>query len=201
MGHAQKSNILRASIAANAIALVVVELESLARRAASAVRGLKRALTSVALPHEAPYRGGDTAHTGRRVSFLKTFSRVFRLAEALGFEPFELVAEALAYRASRRRSRSREDYASDGSAHRHLGQRSALRRDGFRSRKPGCGRASYSIDVNILLYSSDASSPFHERALEFMESCAENSEPAFSRTSPSCLMFASRRIQGSSRIR
>jgi len=38
---------------------------------------------------------------------------------------------------------------------------------------------SYSIDVNILLYSTDASSPFHERALEFMESCAENSEPVF----------------------
>ena len=91
--NAQKSNILRASIAANAIGLVVVELESLARRAASAVRGLKRALTSVALPHEAPYRGGDTAHTGRRVGFLKTFSRVFRLAEALGFEPFELLRD------------------------------------------------------------------------------------------------------------
>ena len=38
---------------------------------------------------------------------------------------------------------------------------------------------SYSIDVNILLYSSDASSPFHKRALEFMEACAKNSEPVF----------------------
>lgn len=38
---------------------------------------------------------------------------------------------------------------------------------------------SYSVDVNILLYSSDTSSGFHERALEFMKSCAESSEPLF----------------------
>ena len=38
---------------------------------------------------------------------------------------------------------------------------------------------SYSIDVNILLYSSDTSSKFHERALEFMKSCAKSSEPLF----------------------
>ena len=38
---------------------------------------------------------------------------------------------------------------------------------------------SYSIDVNILLYGSDTSSGFHERAIQFMESCAESSEPLF----------------------
>lgn len=38
---------------------------------------------------------------------------------------------------------------------------------------------SYSIDVNILLYSSDQSSGFHARALEFVESCAASSEPLF----------------------
>lgn len=38
---------------------------------------------------------------------------------------------------------------------------------------------SYSIDVNILLFSSDASSQFHGRSLEFMESCAQSLEPMF----------------------
>ena len=30
---------------------------------------------------------------------------------------------------------------------------------------------SYSLDVNVLLYSSDASSPFHARATRFLQSC------------------------------
>jgi len=38
---------------------------------------------------------------------------------------------------------------------------------------------SYSIDVNILLYASDTSSGFHERAGEFMKSCSESREPLF----------------------
>ena len=38
---------------------------------------------------------------------------------------------------------------------------------------------SYSIDVNILLYATDTSSGFNERAREFMKSCAESSEPLF----------------------
>lgn len=38
---------------------------------------------------------------------------------------------------------------------------------------------SYSIDVNILVYSSDTSSEFHERALAFVEFCAESAEPLF----------------------
>lgn len=38
---------------------------------------------------------------------------------------------------------------------------------------------SYSIDVNVLLYSSDTSSRFHERALEFLKSCGESDEPLF----------------------
>jgi uncharacterized protein len=36
---------------------------------------------------------------------------------------------------------------------------------------------SYSIDVNLLLYSSDESSPFHGRALAFLESCSRRDEP------------------------
>ena len=105
-----------------------------------------------------------------------------REGKPLGELVSELAAEALAYRSSRRRSRSRElgwITRPMGARIGHLAQRSALRRDGFRTRGPGCGRVSYSIDVNILLFSSDASSPFHERALEFMKSCAENSEPVF----------------------
>ena len=70
----------------------MVELQSLTRRAAPAVFGLIRALTAVALPHEAPHRGGDTAHTGRRVGFFEALPRFFRLAEALGFEPFEFLS-------------------------------------------------------------------------------------------------------------
>ena len=30
---------------------------------------------------------------------------------------------------------------------------------------------SYSLDVNILLYASDVSSPYHSRAHKFLESC------------------------------
>ena len=30
---------------------------------------------------------------------------------------------------------------------------------------------SYSLDVNVLLYSSDASSPFHTSATRFLQSC------------------------------
>lgn len=30
---------------------------------------------------------------------------------------------------------------------------------------------SYSLDVNLLLYSSDTSSPFHDRARSFLQSC------------------------------
>ena len=35
---------------------------------------------------------------------------------------------------------------------------------------------SYSLDVNILLYSSDASSPFHAKAKSFLESCMSRSD-------------------------
>jgi len=35
---------------------------------------------------------------------------------------------------------------------------------------------SYSIDANILLYASDTSSPFCERAREFLISCADDSD-------------------------
>jgi hypothetical protein len=35
---------------------------------------------------------------------------------------------------------------------------------------------SYAIDVNILLYASDASSPLHERATAFLKSCVETHE-------------------------
>ena len=30
---------------------------------------------------------------------------------------------------------------------------------------------SYSLDVNLLLYSSDTSSPFHDQARSFLQSC------------------------------
>jgi hypothetical protein len=35
---------------------------------------------------------------------------------------------------------------------------------------------SYAVDSNILLYASDASSAFHERALTFLRRCAEGPE-------------------------
>jgi toxin-antitoxin system PIN domain toxin len=35
---------------------------------------------------------------------------------------------------------------------------------------------SYAIDANLLLYASDASSAFHERALAFLRHCAEGPE-------------------------
>lgn len=38
---------------------------------------------------------------------------------------------------------------------------------------------SYSIDVNLMLYGSDRSSPFHSRSRAFLESCAENDEPLY----------------------
>jgi len=38
---------------------------------------------------------------------------------------------------------------------------------------------SYSIDVNLLLYASDASSPLHSRARTFLEGCARNDEPVY----------------------
>ena len=38
---------------------------------------------------------------------------------------------------------------------------------------------SYSIDVNILLYGSDESSPFHSRAVTFLETCATRDEPIY----------------------
>ena len=49
------------------------------------------ALSTVALPHEAPHRRGTTTHAGRRVGVFEARSRLFRLAEAFGFEPFELL--------------------------------------------------------------------------------------------------------------
>lgn len=38
---------------------------------------------------------------------------------------------------------------------------------------------SYSLDVNLLLYGSDESSPFHTRARTFLESCAGRDEPLY----------------------
>ena len=35
---------------------------------------------------------------------------------------------------------------------------------------------SYAVDVNILLYASDASSPLHERATTFLETCVRSHE-------------------------
>jgi hypothetical protein len=35
---------------------------------------------------------------------------------------------------------------------------------------------SYAVDSNVLLYASDASSAFHERALSFLRRCAEGPE-------------------------
>lgn len=36
---------------------------------------------------------------------------------------------------------------------------------------------SYSVDVNLLIYASDQSSPFHARAAGFLTECASGSEP------------------------
>lgn len=36
---------------------------------------------------------------------------------------------------------------------------------------------SYSVDVNLLIYASDQSSPFHARAAGFLVECASGSEP------------------------
>jgi len=36
---------------------------------------------------------------------------------------------------------------------------------------------SYSIDVNLLLHGSDQSSPFHDKALAFLEACVRRDEP------------------------
>jgi toxin-antitoxin system PIN domain toxin len=38
---------------------------------------------------------------------------------------------------------------------------------------------SYSLDVNLLLYSSDTSSPFHSRAQDFLKACTGNDEPFY----------------------
>lgn len=38
---------------------------------------------------------------------------------------------------------------------------------------------SYSLDVNLMLYSSDDSSPFHSRARDFLKACAGRDEPLF----------------------
>ncbi len=38
---------------------------------------------------------------------------------------------------------------------------------------------SYSLDVNILLYASDESSPFQSRAQTFMNTCAGRDEPLY----------------------
>lgn len=38
---------------------------------------------------------------------------------------------------------------------------------------------SYSLDVNLLLYSSDESSPFHSKALTFIEACSRRDEPLY----------------------
>lgn len=38
---------------------------------------------------------------------------------------------------------------------------------------------SYSLDVNILLYASDQQSPFHERAVRFLEECVRRQEPLY----------------------
>jgi hypothetical protein len=35
---------------------------------------------------------------------------------------------------------------------------------------------SFALDVNVLLYASDAASPLHERARRFLETCAQGSE-------------------------
>ena len=35
---------------------------------------------------------------------------------------------------------------------------------------------SYTVDVNILLYASDTSSPHHARALEFLQACGDRPE-------------------------
>ena len=36
---------------------------------------------------------------------------------------------------------------------------------------------SYAVDVNVLLYASDSSSPHHEAANSFLQHCASESEP------------------------
>jgi len=38
---------------------------------------------------------------------------------------------------------------------------------------------SYSIDVNLLLYASDGSSPLHSPARTFLEGCARDDEPLY----------------------
>jgi toxin-antitoxin system PIN domain toxin len=36
---------------------------------------------------------------------------------------------------------------------------------------------SYSVDAQVLLYASDAGSPFHRRAIAFLDACSRRSEP------------------------
>ena len=105
-----------------------------------------------------------------------------RDGRSLGEVVSELLAEALAYRSSRRRSRSQELswIKRPMGARVDISDKEALYAAlDSEPRGPSCRRVSYSIDVNILLYGSDASSPFHERAIQFMESCAKSSDPLF----------------------
>ena len=87
-----ESNIFHASIAAEAIRIVVMVLEPVALRTSPAVLRSVRALSPVTNPYGTLHRGRDAAFTRRRVCVFDVLFWTIRFAETLGFEPLEFFA-------------------------------------------------------------------------------------------------------------
>ena len=92
MGRAQKSDIRGASVAAQPVGVVVMELQPTTLGTSSTVRALVRTLTLVSLPHKKRFTGAEiSAHSLRRVGLFEALSRFLDFTEALGLHPFEFL--------------------------------------------------------------------------------------------------------------
>ena len=97
VGSTRESNIGHASIAAEAVRVVVMVLEPVALGTSSAVVSYIGALSAITFPNDTPHRGRDAALTQRRVGIFDILSRTIRFTETLGFE------DARAFRSQPRR--------------------------------------------------------------------------------------------------
>ena len=70
-----------------------MELQIVKLGTSSTVNTHEGALSSVSLPHETLYRGGDTSHTGCGVGLFEALSRILDFAEALGLDPLEFLGD------------------------------------------------------------------------------------------------------------
>ena len=94
---AREPDVLRASVSADSVGFVVVELQSVTLGATLAVRAFVRALVPVTFADETPDCGRDAAHPRRGISFFKVLSRLLGLSEAFGLDALELFGHGHVY--------------------------------------------------------------------------------------------------------